>query len=160
MDLAIEGPWLPAPDVSLAESANVSAVPGPAHVAAVATSQALPDRLTGTVTLHNANWKTDALPTAVEISQATLHLGGGASVWDSVAFAYGPLKGTARMEIPVCSAAGEPCPPTVNLEFTELDAAELQTTLLGSEKKGTLLSTVIARLTPSSAHTWPAFRAR
>ncbi len=157
IDLAIEGPWLPAPDVSLSESANVSAVPGPAHVAAVATSQALPDRLTGTVTLHNANWKTDALPTAVEISQATLHLGGGASVWDSVAFAYGPLKGTARMEIPVCSAAGEPCPPTVNLEFTELDAAELQTTLLGSEKKGTLLSTVIARLTPSSAHTWPAF---
>ncbi len=40
----------------------------------------------------------------------------------------------------------------------QLDAAELQTTLLGSEQKGTLLSTVIARLTPSSAHTWPAFQ--
>ncbi len=78
MDLAIAGPWLPAPDVSLAENANVSAVPGSAQVAAAATSQAVPDRLTGTVTLHNANWKTDALPTAVEISQATLHLGGGA----------------------------------------------------------------------------------
>ena len=34
----------------------------------------------------------------------------------------------------------------------------LQTTLLGSEKKGTLLSTVIARLTPSSTRTWPAFQ--
>ncbi len=157
MDLAIEGPWLPAPDVSLSESANVSAVPGPAHVAAAATSQAVPDRLTGTVTLHNANWKTDALPTAVEISQATLHLGGGGSVWDSVSFAYGPLKGMARMEIPVCSVAGGPCSPTVNLEFAQLDAAELQATLLGSEKKGTLLSTVIARFTPSSTHTWPAF---
>ena len=60
----------------------------------------MPDRLTGTVTLHNANWKTDTLPTAVEIAQATLHLGGGASVWDPVVFAYGPLKGTARVEFP------------------------------------------------------------
>ncbi|MGA7245414.1 MAG: hypothetical protein WBX19_19675, partial [Terracidiphilus sp.] len=158
MDLAIAGPWLPAPDVSLTENANVNAVPGPAQVAAAATSQAVPDRLTGTVTLHNANWKTDTLPTAVEISQATLHLGGGAIVWDPVVFAYGPLKGTARIEVPVCSATEVPCTPTVNLEFTQLDAAELQTTLLGSEKKGTLLSTVIARLTPSSTHTWPAFQ--
>ena len=39
-----------------------------------------------------------------------------------------------------------------------LDAAELQTTLLGAEKKGTLLSTVIARLTPSSTHAWPALQ--
>ena len=38
--------------------------------------------------------------------------------------------------------------PTVNLEFADLDAAELQTALLGAQKKGTLLSTVIARLTP------------
>jgi hypothetical protein len=64
----------------------------------------------------------------------------------------------ARTEIPSCRAAEEPCTPTVNLEFSTLDAAELQTTLLGSEKKGTLLSTVIARLTPSSTHTWPTFQ--
>ena len=119
----------------------------------------MPDRLTGTVTLHNANWKTDALPTAVGIAQATLHLGGGASIWDGVVFAYGPLIGTARLEIPVCGAADEgQCVPTVNLEFPSLDAAELQTTLLGAEKKGTLLSTVIARLTPSAKHEWPAFQ--
>jgi hypothetical protein len=154
LDLAIEGPWLPAPDVSLAENANVSVLPA----AAAAASQPVPDRLMGTVTLHNANWKTDALPTAVEIAQATLHLGGGASLWDSVAFAYGPLIGTARIEIPVCGATEEPCAPTVNLEFPTLDAAEFQTTLLGADKKGTLLSTVIARLTPSSTRTWPRFQ--
>jgi hypothetical protein len=156
MDLAIEGPWLPAPDVSLAESAAISAVPVMGDGPATLTDQAVPDRLTGTVTLHNANWKTGALATAVEISQATLHLGGGMITWDPVAFSYGPLKGSARMEIPVCGAEETPCTPTVNLEFPELDAAELQTTLLGSEKKGTLLSTVIARLTPSSTHPWPA----
>ena len=118
----------------------------------------MPDRLTGTVTLHNANWKTDTLPTAVEIMQATLHLDGGASVWDPVVFAYGPLKGTARMELPECGATGLPCQPKVDLEFANLDAAELQTTLLGAEKKGTLLSTLIARLTPTSTHTWIAFQ--
>jgi hypothetical protein len=159
LDLTIQGPWLPAPDVTLAENALGSAAPatgvGPA---ATAASQPVPDRLTGTVTLHNANWKTDALPTAVEIAQATLHLGGGASLWDAVVFSYGPLIGTARVELPVCAGVEGQCLPTVNLDFTSLDAAELQTALLGAEKKGTLLSTVIARVSPSSTHAWPAFQ--
>jgi len=159
LDLAIQGPWLPAPDVSLTENTMGSAAPEAGVVpAAAAASPPVPDRLIGTVTLHNANWKTDALPTAVQIAQATLHLGGGPSMWDSVVFTYGPLMGTARLELPVCGVAESQCVPTVNLEFPSLDAAEFQTTLLGSEKKGTLLSTVIARLTPSSTRTWPAFQ--
>ena len=32
----------------------------------------MPDRLAGTITLHNANWKTDALATTVQIPQAVL----------------------------------------------------------------------------------------
>ncbi len=152
MDLAIEGPWLPAPDALPAE--GVSAAPGSPAVVALPTS----DRLTGTVTLHDANWKTDALASAVEIPEATLHLGGGDMIWDPVAFEYGPLKGTARVEIPACAEADRPCLPTVDVNFSTLDAAELQTTLLGSEKKGTLLATMIAQLTPSSAHPWPQFQ--
>jgi hypothetical protein len=160
LDLTIQGPWLPAPDVTLTENAIASAAPvAEAEPAPAAASLPVPDRLTGTVTLHNASWKTDALPTAVEIAQATLHFGGGASLWDAVVFSYGPLIGTARLELPVCDAADEAqCVPIVNLEFPSLDAAELQTTLLGAEKKGTLLSTVIARLTPSAKHAWPAFQ--
>jgi hypothetical protein len=158
LNLAIEGPWLPAPDISVAVDAAPNAAPAEADGSASATvTQAIPDRLTGIVTLHNANWKADMLPAAVQISQATLHLGGGARSWDPVQFAYGPLKGSATVEFPACSATDVPCPPTVNLEFGDLDAADLQTTLLGAEKKGTLLSTLIARLTPTSTHTWPAF---
>ncbi len=153
MDLAIQGPWLPAPEVLLAEGA--SAAPGGPAVVALPES----DRLTGTVTLHNANWKTDALANAVTIPDATLQLGGGAMIWDPVTFAYGPLKGTARVEIPACEAADEPCSPKVDVDFSSLDAAELQATLLGSQKKGTLLATVIARLTPSSTRPWPALEA-
>jgi hypothetical protein len=151
LDMAIAGPWLPAPDALIPES--ISAAPGSAAVVTLSTA----DRLTGTVTLHNANWKTDALAAAVEISQATLHLGGGAMIWDPVNFVYGPLKGTARVEIPVCDATDQPCLPMLDLDFATLDAAELQATMLGSEKKGTLLSSVIARLTPSSSRPWPAF---
>jgi hypothetical protein len=153
MDLAIEGPWLPAPDEALAES--VGAIP---FNSSSATAQPLPDRLTGTVTLHNANWKSNSLPTAVQVSQATLHLNGGMSDWDPVAFTYGPLQGVARVQIPAGCAKAEHCEPIVDLNFPSLDASELQTTLLGSQEKGTLLSTVIARLTPSSQHLWPAFR--
>jgi AsmA family/AsmA-like C-terminal region len=158
LNLAIEGPWLPAPDISQAAVGANGASVVESGASSPAIGQSVPDRLTGTVTLHNANWKTDALPTAVEISEGTLHFSGGASVWDPVAFAYGPLMGTARVEFPPCSASDVPCLPTMNLEFAELDAAELQTTLLGAEKKGTLLSTMIARLTPTSTHMWPAFQ--
>lgn len=152
IDLSIEGPWLPAPDETLAESV------GPTPFNDQPSGQPLPDRLSGTVTLHNATWKSSALPNAVAISQATLHLNGGASDWDPVAFSYGPLKGLAHLQIPAGCVDSGHCSPTVNLDFPTLDAAELQSALLGSEKKGTLLSSVIARLTPTAAHPWPAFQ--
>ena len=153
LDLSIEGPWLPAPEVLLAESAGAAPVP----VLPAGPTQPVPDRLFGTITLHNANWKTDALPTAVQIPEAVLHLNGGSRTWDPIAFVYGPLKGTARVVLPVCDPDQE-CFPTVSIDFPALDAAELQATLLGSEKSSTLLSSVISRLTPSSEHKWPAFQ--
>jgi len=155
LDLSIAGPWLPAPEILLAESAGRDDVP--MQVDSVKSTQPLPDRLTGTVTLHNANWKTDALPIAVQIPQAVLHLSGGASTWDPVAFTYGPLKGTARILIPVCDPE-QPCQPTVTLAFPDLDAGELERTLLGSQQKGTLLSTVLSKLTSDSDRKWPEFQ--
>ena len=59
--------------------------------------------------------------------------------------------------IPICDA-DQPCSPKINLEFARIDAAELQATLLGSEKKGSLFSSVISRITSSSGdRKWPAF---
>ncbi|HEY2467662.1 MAG TPA: AsmA family protein [Terracidiphilus sp.] len=152
VDLSIAGRWLPAPDESLVET--VAEIPSND----LPPSQPVPDRLTGTVTLHNASWKTDALRSTVDIPQATLHLNGGTIDWDPVAFSYGPLSGLAHVQIPAGCVDSGHCIPRVNLDFPTLDAAELQAALLGSEQKGTLLSTVIARLTPSSTHSWPAFQ--
>jgi uncharacterized protein involved in outer membrane biogenesis len=155
LDLSIAGPWLPAPEILLAESAGLSAAPLNGGLAT--PSQPVPDRLNGMVTLHNASWKTDTLSIPVQISQAVLHLSGGTRTWDPVAFIYGPLKGTARVVIPVCDLA-QKCLPTVSLDFPTLDAGELQAALLGAEKKETLLSNVISRFTPATEHKWPALR--
>jgi hypothetical protein len=156
LDLAIGGPWLPPPEVLLAESAGTSGEPVEGNPSA-ASGQPVQDRLNGTVTLHNANWKTDVLATAVQIPQAVLHLNGGARTWDPVEFVYGPLKGTARLVIPVCDPEQQ-CLPTLTLDVPTLDVADLQAALLGSPKKGSLLSTVIERLNPSSSQKWPAFQ--
>jgi hypothetical protein len=152
LDLSIAGPWLPAPELSLNDNVSPRVAPE-----AAAAPTAPSDRLVGTVTLHNNNWKTDSLATAVQISQATLHLGGSSVLWDPVQFSYGPLKGTATLQIPANCEAPAQCMPTLNLQFDTLDVSELQSTLLGEHKEGTLLSSVIARLTPSSAPQWPAF---
>lgn len=105
--------------------------------------------------MRNANWKSDYLANQVEISQATLHLGAGTLRWDPVDFSYGPVNGTASLEVPAACEAPETCPPRLDLQFGELDASALQAALLGARKPGTLLSTLIARLSPSSAPVWP-----
>jgi hypothetical protein len=155
MDLSIAGPWLPSPEVLPVENAGINAAPAPAGFGLPSVTQFVPDRLAGTVTLHNATWKTEELAAAVQIQQAVLHLNGGAGIWDPVTFDYGPLKGTARLVIPSCDAERK-CVPILSLDFAELNAAEAQAALLGSEKAGTLLSTVMARLSRSPDRKWPA----
>jgi hypothetical protein len=112
------------------------------------------------VTLHNANWKADYLSNVVQISQATLHLDqggeGGETRWDPVIFSYGPVKGTASLTLPGRCAAPQPCLPHFEVQFGALDAAALQTAILGAREKGTLLSELIGRLSPSKASpAWP-----
>jgi hypothetical protein len=157
LDLAIAGPWLPASEeLPGANSAgnvalnSVSSLPVP-------TAPPLSDRLTGTVILHNANWKSDALATAVQISQATLYLGSKDLRWDRVAFSYGPLKGTAGLQIPAPCEAPAQCQPHLDIRFPALDSAELQATLLGGRKSSTFISTVISRFTPSTVTPWPGW---
>jgi hypothetical protein len=156
VDLVAAGPWIPSGEIPLSElapSGSNEPAPLPLDVAPAGS-----DSLTGTVTLHNANWKADYLAGHLEIAEATLHLEPGALRWEPVDFIYGPVKGTATLTIPA-SCTLEPatlCPaPAFSLAFTDLDAASLQATLLGARAPGTLLSTLIDRLHPSAAPPWP-----
>jgi hypothetical protein len=152
IDLTAGGPWL-APEEIPPPSSLPAANQGPAPPAAQAGHGA--DTLSGTVTVRNANWKADFLANHAEISQATLHLGGGEVRWDPVVFSYGPVKGTASLTVPVGCRAPDACVPHFQVRFGNLDAAVLQTAALGQREKGTLLSSLIDRLHPSTAPPWP-----
>jgi len=158
VNLTAEGPWLPAERSLFTAPASPESVSVEAETAA---EQARPadDSVTGTVTLHNANWKTDYLASHVMISEAVLHLirygAIGSLRWDPVAFAYGPVKGTASLTLPEGCAEPEPCLPQFQIQLGSVEAVALQEAFLGAHERGTLLSTLLDRLHSSSAPVWP-----
>jgi AsmA family/AsmA-like C-terminal region len=152
VDLSAEGPWMQTLETPSADSAANADQDG---ASPKSPSPQGTDRLSGTVTVRNANWKADFLSDHVEIAQATLHLGGGEIQWDPVVFSYGPLKATANFIVPLRCAGPDPCPPRFQVRLGNLDAAALQTTILGVQPKGTLFSELLERLHPSSAPPWP-----
>ena len=113
------------------------------------------DFLDGTIAFHGANWKSAVLANPVQIPQATLQISPSSLNWDSVEFAYGPVRGTASLQIVLACPEGQSCVPQLDLHFDSLDTAELQAALLGARQPGTLLSSLIARVTPSSTPLWP-----
>jgi len=156
IDLNAAGPWLQAPEAL--ETVSPPVVVQQVGAAAAPANAENEDSLSGTVTIRNANWKADYLASHVQIQQATLHLGTGPMCWDPVVFTYGSLKGTGSLTVPVnCQAPGR-CGPHFELQFGALDAATLQTAILGVPQKGTLLSSLLDRLHPASAAPWPEIK--
>jgi hypothetical protein len=152
LDLSAEGPWMPAQRIPFS---NVS----PAGDLAIQDeeSSSSPETLSGTITLHNANWKADFLANHVEITQATLHLGNGETRWDPVVFSYGSVNGTVSFSRLLSCLTAKPCPINFHIQFGDLDASDLQAAMLGAHEPGTLLSTLIAKLSPSSSSSAPAW---
>ncbi len=76
LDLNAEGPWLPAEAIPFSAAPQAGSAPASADAKPGTEQDRIPpvDSLSGTVTLHNANWKADYLASHVEISEATLHL--------------------------------------------------------------------------------------
>jgi hypothetical protein len=153
VDLTAAGPWMA--KIPFAAAAGI--LPASVAVPAAAPDDPLTtDRLSGTVTLRNANWKADYLANHLLISQATLHLGDGDTRWDPVVFSYGPVKGTASLTLPATPcAAPQSCTPKFAVQFSQLDASALQAAILGAQQKVTLISTLLARLHPSAAPALP-----
>ena len=151
IDLSAEGPWLPAPK----EATPLSAPAAGSLDGALLLKSADADKLAGTVTLHNANWRSDSLANHVEISEAVLHLGSNAIVWDPIEFSYGPVKGTASFQpAPAECPPGTECVPQLDLHFRELDTEQLQAAILGARQPTTGISALIERFSPSSAPAW------
>lgn len=146
VDLTASGPWIePMLAPTIAPSA---AIVQPGTVDG-------PDQVDGTLTLHDATWKADFLANPIQISQATLHAGSGQLSWNPVTFTYGPLKGNGSLTVPLRCGAPEGCRPRFELQFGVLDADSLEAAILGARESGTMLSELIARLSPSHSPTWP-----
>jgi hypothetical protein len=170
VDLIAAGPWLP--QETIPQPPPVAANPGSASTPAAAQELPPPapsagadvipstDSLTGTVTLRNANWRADFLANHVQIAEATLHLDGPNLRWEPVVFSYGAVNGTVSLSLPLdCPAAlpePQPCPVEFQLQFGDVDAAVLESALLGAQQKTTLLSDLINRIRPSASPPWPA----
>jgi hypothetical protein len=148
IDLNVEGPWLP---LVPAFSPN----PGAPALVAPASIPADVGSMTGAITFRDANWKPSFLALPVMLRAATLRFVNGALRWDPVEFSYGPVQGTAVVALPATCDPLQACPPHVSLRFESLDAAALQSAILGARESGTLLSTLIDRLKPISAPAWP-----
>jgi hypothetical protein len=170
VDLIAAGPWIPpetipqeVPPAGNTGSASAPAAPQELPAPAPSTSaDVIPstDSLTGTVTLRNANWKPDFLASHVQIAEATLHLNGANLSWDPVVFSYGPVKGTVSLNLPLDCPAGlpepQPCPVEFQMQFEDLDAATVESALLGAHETTTLLSDLMNRLRPAASPPWPA----
>ncbi|MGA8042636.1 MAG: AsmA family protein [Terracidiphilus sp.] len=153
LDVLAVGTWLPGADMQVSAQPVASeqvSTPGKPRATEVRS-----DKLTGTVTLHDANWKGRGLANPLTITQGTLHLGAEALTWDPVAFVYGPVKGTGSLRVPAACEPAERCVPALYLQFAELDAETLQAALLGARKPGTVLTELIDRFSAASATQWP-----
>jgi AsmA family len=155
LDLTADGPWMPPPsppplDVppSAASLSSANAPPPSLLVSGAA------DHVNGTITLHAVTWKAGFLANPVEIAAATLLLDQTGARWAPIAFSYGPVRGTATLELRAgCETPGA-CPPRFRVQFGALDGADLQAAILGAHQPGTMLSSLLARLRPS-APGWP-----
>jgi AsmA protein len=147
VDLTAQGPWM---QLQPAIQAQLPKLPSESKTAPAST-----DTLSGSLVFHNANWKAEFLANSILISQATLQLTTREIRWDPVVFSYGPVKGTASLSIPVACDSSNACLPSFQVQFGALNAATVQTAFLGAREKGTLLSTLIDRLRPTTAPAWP-----
>ena len=137
---------------------EASTVPAKSPDSAPVPAPGTKDRISGSLVLHSATWKADFLAGPVELSTATLHMDGAGFRWDPVAFAYGPVQGTATLTSPPACDHPEECPLEFTLQFGSLDAAVLQAAMLGARQPGTLLSSLLAHLRPADEVKWPLLR--
>lgn len=138
LDLSIDGSWLPSLSGDASSPANTNM-----------------ERMVGTVALHDATWKSDFLANPVVLKSAILHLEDGGLRWDPLDFVYGPIAGTATLQVAAACEAPKDCTPHFTVHFSSLNIADLQAAILGARKPGTLVSTLLDRFKRSTSTAWP-----
>lgn len=157
LDLGAQGLWIPpeAAEIVPIQPAAENQSSGSAAADPAPSPDPEGDNIAGTITVHDAKWKPDYLAQSVAISQATLRLNGEEARWEPVDFSFGPLKATASFSPPTKCPGNDPCPAQFAIQFGKVDAAEVQSAILGAQPHTSLFDSLIDRLHLSSAPGWP-----
>jgi len=138
LDITVQGPWVVPPiQADHPESATFT------H---------------GTVQLQNAEWRTNFLPDPVQIVSATAHIEPAQIVWSDATLTFHQIPVHASLSYPAICAAGlameenTHCLARFTLETASLDAAALQSALLGAGDHGELLDSLLARIERHTAN--------
>ena len=138
LGLTFAGPWLTEPVMTAngLEPAASSAVHGWVH-------------------LQNAQAKLDWLPEPIQIAAATADFDDGRIRWSNANVSINgvPVRGSADAALRCDDNAV--CPAHFNLDISALDAATLQSALLGAGQHGELLAEILAKVERPTAR-WPA----
>ncbi len=154
LDLNAYGPWLRSPPALGDDLASASATLPSSPTLVEGAS----DHISGSIALHGAAWKPDFLANRVELATAVLRFDDSGARWNPVAFTYGPVQGSATLIVSPGCLAGADCSRQFTLDFGSLDTSLLQAAILGARQPGTLLSSLLARLTPGSSPDWPELK--
>jgi hypothetical protein len=148
IDLNVSGLWVP-PSTPEQPSASLLVSAAPA-----AGTDGFTDSVTGSLQLHHTHWQAPYLARPVDLQQANVYLTAKGIDLGSD-FTFGTLKGALAITAPTPCAAPD-CVPDVQLRFTTLDAAAVQTALRGTPQKQSLLSPLMDRMRSNEKPAWPA----
>lgn len=146
LDLVFSSPWIAEPlsSASSLGSAPLSIVPS-----------AIPSAIRGWVHLQSAEARLDWLPAPLEIASASAGFDGGRVRLSNISASVNNIAIRGSADAALRCDAPAICPAHFNLEFGELDAAALQSALMGAGRRGELLQTILAEVARKNAP-WPA----
>jgi hypothetical protein len=109
----------------------------------------------GWMHLQHAQAKLDWLPEPVAITAAALDFDGSTLHWSNASLIVNGVTLHGSADFPATCVADAGCPAHFNLDLPNLDAAILQSSLLGAGRHGELLDTILAQVGRKTAP-WPA----
>jgi hypothetical protein len=134
LDLTVRGPWL--------QPSSTLGNPAP-----TATTE-------GALRLKNAKYQASFLPEPVEIVSAQAALTHAQVIWNPVSVIFHKVPATLSVTAPIPCATAV-CVREFSLSTPQLDAAALQSAVMGAGEHGEFLQQILARLDRNKVQ-WPA----
>ena len=112
--------------------------------------------MTASSRLHDADLTTSFLAAPLEIVSAQGTFSPNRLTWSPVSIAYGKLRADGEFTQPLFCDNAAGCTPDFDIHTDTLNAAEVESTLLGG-KHGQVLEQILERL-DSRSHAWPSLQ--